>query len=77
MEEQGASCGGLSFETCPGVSADNRSASLSVHPGRHDDRHVLARLICADSDCSEESEFHAASLAELERLMCDCGCAWS
>jgi hypothetical protein len=35
----------------------------------------VARLICSDSDCAESSEFHAASLAELERLMCDCGCA--
>ena len=35
----------------------------------------VARLICSDSDCAEEQELHAASLAELERLMCDCGCA--
>ena len=35
----------------------------------------IARLICSDSDCAEESEVHADSLAELERLVCDCGCA--
>ena len=35
----------------------------------------VARLICSDSDCAEEQEIHAASLEELERLMCDCGCA--
>ena len=35
----------------------------------------VARLICSDSDCAEESEFYAGTLAELERLMCDCGCA--
>lgn len=34
----------------------------------------VARLICSDSDCAEEEEVHAASLAELERLVCDCGC---
>ena len=35
----------------------------------------VARLICSDSDCAEEQEIHAASLAELERLLCECGCA--
>ena len=35
----------------------------------------VARLICSDSDCAEEQEVHAETLAELERLMCDCGCA--
>lgn len=35
----------------------------------------VARLICSDSDCAEGQEVHAASLDELERLMCDCGCA--
>ena len=34
----------------------------------------VARLICSDSDCAEEQEIHAGSLAELERLLCDCGC---
>ena len=34
-----------------------------------------ARLICSDSDCAEEQEVHATTLAELERLLCDCGCA--
>lgn len=35
----------------------------------------VARLICSDSDCAEESRVEAATLEELERLMCDCGCA--
>lgn len=35
----------------------------------------IARLVCSDSGCAEESEVHADSLAELERLICDCGCA--
>ncbi len=35
----------------------------------------IARLVCSDSDCAEESELHADSRAELERLICDCGCA--
>ncbi len=35
----------------------------------------VARLICSDTDCAEEQEIHAGSLQELERLMCDCGCA--
>ncbi len=35
----------------------------------------VARLICSDSDCAEEQEVHAGSLAELERLLCNCGCA--
>lgn len=34
----------------------------------------VARLICSDTDCAEESEVHAGSLAELERLVCECGC---
>ena len=36
----------------------------------------VARLICSDTDCAEEQEIHAGSLAELERLLCDCGCAF-
>lgn len=35
----------------------------------------VARLICSDVDCAEEQEVHAGSLAELERLLCECGCA--
>jgi hypothetical protein len=35
----------------------------------------VARLICSDADCAEELEVHAGSLEELERLLCDCGCA--
>jgi hypothetical protein len=35
----------------------------------------VARLICSDVDCAEEQEMRAGSVAELERLLCDCGCA--
>ena len=35
----------------------------------------VARLICSDADCAEELEVHAGSVEELERLLCDCGCA--
>ena len=35
----------------------------------------VARLICSDVDCAKEQEVHAGSLAELERLLCECGCA--
>lgn len=34
----------------------------------------VARLICSDTDCAEGSEVHAGSLAELEHLLCECGC---
>jgi hypothetical protein len=36
----------------------------------------VARLICSDTDCAEEATVEAASLAELEALLCDCGCAF-
>jgi hypothetical protein len=36
----------------------------------------IARLICSDSDCAEEAQVEAATLEELERLLCDCGCAF-
>lgn len=35
-----------------------------------------ARLICSDSDCAEEAQVQAATLAELERLLCVCGCGF-
>ncbi len=35
----------------------------------------VARLICSDIDCAEEQEVRAGTVAELERLLCDCGCA--
>ena len=39
-------------------------------------RHAfVARLICSDPACAAESEEEALDLGELERLMCDCGCA--
>ncbi len=34
----------------------------------------VARLLCSDSDCAEELEFRAATLEELDWLLCDCGC---
>jgi len=34
----------------------------------------VARLICSDPECAEALEAHAATAAELETLMCQCGC---
>jgi hypothetical protein len=34
-----------------------------------------ARLICSDPGCDAEDEVEAATVAELESLACDCGCA--
>ena len=34
-----------------------------------------ARLICSDEECTEEFEARAATVAELETLACECGCA--
>lgn len=33
-----------------------------------------ARLICSDEDCAAAHEVEAATIAELERMACDCGC---
>ena len=35
----------------------------------------IARLICSDAGCGEEITAEAATLEELETLICDCGCA--
>ena len=35
----------------------------------------VARLICSDVACAEELTAEAARADELERLICDCGCA--
>ena len=35
----------------------------------------VARLVCSDEACAEEVAHEAAALAELETLLCDCGCA--
>ncbi len=35
----------------------------------------MARLICSDEECTEVFEARAVTLAELEALACDCGCA--
>jgi hypothetical protein len=35
----------------------------------------VARLICSDTDCPHALEIAAPTLAELEALACDCGCA--
>ena len=34
----------------------------------------VARVICSDTGCAEEREIEAATLAEIEALLCDCGC---
>jgi hypothetical protein len=36
---------------------------------------LLARLVCSDEACPQAFEARAATLAELEALACDCGCA--
>ena len=38
-------------------------------------RMYIARLVCSDTDCAEEVTHETATLAELETLLCDCGCA--
>jgi hypothetical protein len=35
----------------------------------------VARLICSDLECAAEVTADAQRLPELERLICDCGCA--
>ena len=35
----------------------------------------VARLVCSDTACAEEQSFEVGTLAELELLACDCGCA--
>ena len=35
----------------------------------------IARLVCSDAACAEEVTLEGATLAELETLICDCGCA--
>ncbi len=35
----------------------------------------VARLICSDTACAEEASTEGGSSAELEALICDCGCA--
>jgi hypothetical protein len=34
----------------------------------------VARLICSDAECAAELTADAAGAAELETLLCDCGC---
>jgi hypothetical protein len=37
---------------------------------------LLARLVCSQPACADQLlEFSAATLAELESLACECGCA--
>jgi hypothetical protein len=44
--------------------------------GRRDHARVfVARLICTDAACAAEVVAEAARAPELERLVCDCGCA--
>ena len=35
----------------------------------------IARLICSDPACAAELDAEGATLGELERALCDCGCA--
>ena len=35
----------------------------------------VARLVCSDEECAEEVTLETATPAELETLLCDCGCA--
>lgn len=35
----------------------------------------IARLVCSDEACAEELTQETATLAELQTLLCDCGCA--
>jgi hypothetical protein len=35
----------------------------------------VARLVCSDEACAAEVAAEAATLRELETLVCDCGCA--
>ncbi len=34
----------------------------------------VARVICSDTDCAEERVLEAETLAEIEAMICDCGC---
>ena len=36
----------------------------------------VARLICSDPDCADDLTAEVATIAELEALACDCGCAF-
>jgi hypothetical protein len=36
----------------------------------------VARLICSDVECAAEHTAESVSAAELETLLCDCGCAF-
>jgi hypothetical protein len=38
-------------------------------------RMYVARLTCSDAACAAELDAEAATLDELETLICDCGCA--
>jgi hypothetical protein len=35
----------------------------------------VARLICSDPSCAEEQSAEVATVAELDALACECGCA--
>ena len=36
---------------------------------------LVARLVCSDARCAAEFEARGDTLAELDTLGCDCGCA--
>ena len=35
----------------------------------------VARLTCSDAECAAEATAEARTVAELETLVCECGCA--
>jgi hypothetical protein len=50
-----------------------QSSCLAVRPGRHDSAMFLARIVCSDSECTEELEVSVESLDELDGYVCECG----
>ena len=52
-----------------------QGGARSVRIRAHDGRVFIAELLCPDVSCAEPFEARSATLAELEALVCDCGCA--
>jgi hypothetical protein len=51
------------------------AAARSVRPGRDDALVFIARLACPDAACAAEVTAEGRTIAELEALVCECGCA--
>ena len=47
----------------------------SVRERSQDVAMLVVTLVCSDPDCAAEQEAWAPEPGELDRLMCDCGCA--